>query len=63
MSSFQSLEARFIQAMEQIAALSLDKEQLEHLVDRLQDETGEWPGRAMHCNVWQLKIKAGNEPS
>ena len=34
MSSFQSLEARFIQAMEQIAALSLDKEQLEHLVDR-----------------------------
>ena len=26
--------------MEQIAKLSLDKEQLEHLVERLQDETG-----------------------
>ena len=51
MSSFQSLEARFIQAMEQIAALSLDKEQLEHLVDRLQDETGEWG------YVWQLELE------
>ena len=53
MSSFQSLEARFIQAMEQIAALSLDKEQLEHLVDRLQDETGEWPGLVM-CSSWKF---------
>merc|ERR1719410_2620450 len=38
-SSFQHLENRFIKAMEQIAKLSLDKEQLEHLVARLQDET------------------------
>ena len=37
---FQSLERRFVQAMEQIAKLSLDKEQLEHLVERLQIETG-----------------------
>ena len=39
-NSFQSLENRFVKAMEQIAKLSLDKEQLEHLVARLQDETG-----------------------
>ena len=39
-TSFQSLENRFVKAMEQIAKLSLDKEQLEHLVARLQDETG-----------------------
>ena len=39
-NSFQHLENRFIKAMEQIAMLSLDKEQLEHLVARLQDETG-----------------------
>jgi len=38
-NSFQHLENRFIKAMEQIAKLSLDKEQLEHLVARLQDET------------------------
>merc|ERR1719471_2237530 len=38
-TSFQSLENRFVKAMEQIAKLSLDKEQLEHLVARLQDET------------------------
>lgn len=39
LNSFQSLENRFIRAMEQIAKLSLDKEQLEHMVARLQDET------------------------
>ena len=39
-NSFQHLENRFIKAMEQIAKLSLDKEQLEHVVERLQDETG-----------------------
>ena len=33
--------------MEQIAKLSLDKEQLEHLVARLQDETGEDETRAL----------------
>jgi len=38
-NSFQHLENRFIKAMEQIAKLSLDKEQLEHVVERLQDET------------------------
>merc|ERR1711936_867545 len=38
-NSFQHLENRFIKAMEQIAKLSLEKEQLEHLVARLQDET------------------------
>ena len=38
--SFQHLENRFIKAMDQIAKLSHDKEQLEHLVARLQDETG-----------------------
>ena len=44
-NSFQHLENRFIKAMEQIAKLSLDKEQLEHVVERLQDETG--------CNHFQ----------
>ena len=40
MSSFKSLEARLIKAMEQVAKLSLDKEQLEYIIGRLQDETG-----------------------
>ena len=38
-TSFQQLEHRFMLAMEQLAELSSDKEQLEHLVERLQDET------------------------
>jgi len=38
-ASFQSLEKRFVAAMEQVAKLSLEKEEMEHLVERLQDET------------------------
>eukprot|EP00092_Neocalanus_flemingeri_P022765 GFUD01024685.1.p1 GENE.GFUD01024685.1~~GFUD01024685.1.p1 ORF type:complete len:1211 (+),score=419.30 GFUD01024685.1:52-3633(+) len=37
--SVRQLENRFLAAMEQLAELSSDKEQLEHLVERLQEET------------------------
>ena len=37
--STKQLENRFMAAMEQLATLSSDKEQLEHLVERLQEET------------------------
>jgi len=37
--SMKQLENRFMAAMEQLAELSSDKEQLEHLVERLQEET------------------------
>jgi len=37
--SVKQLENRFMAAMEQLAELSSDKEQLEHLVERLQEET------------------------
>ena len=37
--SMKQLENRFMAAMEQLATLSSDKEQLEHLVERLQEET------------------------
>jgi len=37
--SMKQLENRFMAAMEQLAKLSSDKEQLEHLVERLQEET------------------------
>eukprot|EP00092_Neocalanus_flemingeri_P006119 GFUD01006590.1.p1 GENE.GFUD01006590.1~~GFUD01006590.1.p1 ORF type:complete len:1188 (-),score=409.01 GFUD01006590.1:61-3624(-) len=37
--SVKQLENRFLAAMEQLAELSSDKEQLEHLVERLQEET------------------------
>jgi len=37
--SVKQLEKRFMAAMEQLAEVSSDKEQLEHLVERLQDET------------------------
>lgn len=37
--SVKQLENRFMAAMEQLAVLSSDKEQLEHLVERLQEET------------------------
>jgi len=37
--SMKQLENRFVAAMEQLAVLSSDKEQLEHLVERLQEET------------------------
>ena len=37
--SVNFLLCRFISAMEKLAELSSDKEQLEHLVERLQEET------------------------
>jgi len=37
--ALKQLESRFISAMEKLAELSSDKEQLEHLVERLQEET------------------------
>merc|ERR1719507_1527960 len=37
--ALKQLESRFINAMEKLAELSSDKEQLEHLVERLQEET------------------------
>ena len=40
MNSFKSLEVRLIKAMDQVAKLTLDKEQLEYIIARLQDETG-----------------------
>ena len=40
MNSFKSLEVRHIKAMEQVAKLTLEKEQLEYIIGRLQDETG-----------------------
>jgi len=39
LEAWRQLETRFIAAMNRVAALSSDKEQLEHLVTRLQDET------------------------
>eukprot|EP00088_Acartia_fossae_P068623 TRINITY_DN8743_c1_g1_i1.p1 TRINITY_DN8743_c1_g1~~TRINITY_DN8743_c1_g1_i1.p1 ORF type:complete len:533 (+),score=143.61 TRINITY_DN8743_c1_g1_i1:2-1600(+) len=39
LETWKKLEERFISAMNRVAALSSDKEQLEHLVARLQDET------------------------
>jgi len=39
MNSFKSLEVRHIKAMEQVAKLTLEKEQLEYIIGRLQDET------------------------
>lgn len=39
LDAWRQLEKRFITAMNRVAALSSDKEQLEHLVTRLQDET------------------------
>ena len=54
-NSFQHLENRFIKAMEQIAKLSLEKEQLEHLVARLQDETGLYTKLSQHvCDNFDL---------
>ena len=41
MNSFKSLEVRLIKAMEQVATLTLEKEQMEYIIGRLQDETGE----------------------
>jgi len=37
--ALKQLENRFVSAMERLAELSSDKEQLEHLVERLQEET------------------------
>jgi len=39
LEAWRQLEQRFISAMNRVASLSSDKEQLEHLVTRLQDET------------------------
>ena len=44
MNSFKSLEVRHIKAMEQVAKLTLEKEQLEYIIGRLQDETGKMQG-------------------
>ena len=56
MNSFKSLEVRHIKAMEQVAKLTLEKEQLEYIIGRLQDETGKMQDQMIrHVYSWSLQ--------